>query len=243
MINNAKPFGQPGGGKPAAPDVAAAGDRAARARRERQAIAYLDALDAQDFDAIGRLWEQAADDAELERVLIEVSEGVLEEAGHPAPADEAAASPGFAEDAAQVVRLLDKHLPSGTPAPILARPTVADVAAKIAADPDLGARLDAADRQANAKLLTVRMELPADMGMPQLTRWTAALPVTASAAYWRAFRQAAILAAMRHVHPSAGGNLAAARPAMRVRRPGKRQSETKSAGDDSGKGTRDPGKR
>src|SRR5438445_1340092 len=42
MIHNAKPFGPPDGGKPAGADQTAAAARAARARRERQAIAYLD---------------------------------------------------------------------------------------------------------------------------------------------------------------------------------------------------------
>ena len=44
-----------------------------------KALRYLDALNAGDLEAVARLWEAAADDPQLERMLTEIDEAVFQE--------------------------------------------------------------------------------------------------------------------------------------------------------------------
>jgi hypothetical protein len=59
-------------------------------RRDREVLRYLDALEAGDLDTVAALWEQAAGDPELERLLNDLNEGLFreEQAAHPRPAAE-----------------------------------------------------------------------------------------------------------------------------------------------------------
>jgi hypothetical protein len=175
------------------------------------ALHYLDALDAGDVDTLARLWEQATVDPELEKVLGELTDGLAAEEG-PTPSWEA--------DAAQVRALLRQHLPAAfaaaeAPAPL----TVGDVAARLQADSALGARLSAADRAANSRLLGDPTPVPEELGLPQFEKWQATLGVRAGPHYWRAFRQAAVLLAMGRCQQA--GELAAARDAARPPRGGR----------------------
>jgi hypothetical protein len=167
------------------------------------ALRYLDALDAGDVDALAALWQQAETDPQLEQMLGELTDGLAIEEGP---------SPAWEIDAERVRGLLREHLPSGfrdeaDPPPL----TVGDVAARLQADSSLGARLTAPDRAANGRLLADTTPVPEQLGLPHFEKWRTTLGVTASAAYWRAFRQAAVLLGMGRCQRA--GELAAARRA------------------------------
>jgi hypothetical protein len=181
----------------------------ARKRKDRDsaawpgiAVRYLDALDTGDLDTVARLWERAAADPELERILGELTDGLAVEEGP---------DPDWKGDAAHVKDLLRRHLPSGFATPPAAPLTVADVAARLQADSTLSGRLSPADQASNARLLGNSTLIPDDLGLPQLEKWQKKLGVSASPAYWRAFRQAAVLLSMGRCQQA--GELAAARRA------------------------------
>ena len=59
-----------------------------------KALRYLDALNAGDLEAVARLWEEAADDPQLERMLTEIDEAMFQEiAGKPSLLSERLARP------------------------------------------------------------------------------------------------------------------------------------------------------
>ena len=173
------------------------------ARWDEVGLRLLDALDAGDLGAVAELWDRAAADPELEGVLGNLTDGLAVQEGPGA---------GWQADAERVRTILRRTMPSAFPAGAEPGPlTVGDVAARVQADAALGARLSAADREANARLLIDRTPLPDDLGLPRFERWRAALGVEAGPHYWRAFRQAAVLLAMGRCQRA--GELAAARQA------------------------------
>jgi hypothetical protein len=167
------------------------------------ALRYLDAWDAEDGEALAELWQQAEIDPQLEQVLGELTDGLAVLEGPSA---------AWESDAAQVRNLLREHLPSGSPTAIELPPlTVRDVAARLQSDSALGGRFTAADRAANSRLLADATVVPGELGLPHFEKWRTTLGVSASAHYWRAFRQAAVLLAMGRCQRA--GELAAARRA------------------------------
>src|SRR5262245_25890489 len=73
----------------------------------RLALQYLDALDTGDFEALDALWRRAAGDAELERTLHQLNEGLaVEQGGEPS-----------LTATARVQEFLHKHLPRVEDAP------------------------------------------------------------------------------------------------------------------------------
>jgi hypothetical protein len=175
---------------------------------DRLCAAYLTAMDASDWSMLADLWRQAEDDAALEHALHEVNECLLR--------DEAVA-PGWEAGRQAVLRLVEKHLASGTSGSTAAAPvTVGDVAARIAGDPATVGRLTAPDRAINAGLLGNPTPLLAAVTGPSLARLQADLRVAASPSFWRAFQQAAVLLNMARERVHSGR--AAARPAGPNRR-------------------------
>src|SRR5262245_4886983 len=170
------------------------------------ALRYLDALDAGDVGTLAELWEQAAMNPKLERVLSELTDGLaLEEELDPA----------WEADAAHVRGMLREHLPSAFPAEADPPPlTVGDVAARLQAASILGSRLNEADRVANSRLLADTTLIPEELGLPHFEKWRTTLGVGASSHYWRAFQQAAVLLAMGRCQQAS--ELAAARRAGRA---------------------------
>lgn len=169
---------------------------------ERMALRYLDALDAGNLDAIAALWERAADEPDLARLLDEMNLALEDEAG---------ADDDFAADAVQVVELARRHLPSAFPTPQPQVPLVAaDVARRLEAEPEFR-RLDPADRVAHAQLLGDATPLPEALGRTALTKWFRDLNVIAGPQYIKAFRNAVVL--MDMARAQAEVRLAAARPA------------------------------
>jgi hypothetical protein len=177
-------------------------------RHLEDAIAYLDALGARNFDALAQLWKRAETDPELDRLLCEINQGVLEEGG---------LRPQWLEYKQTVVAALQRHLPSAfgqdtAPATL----TIGDVAVRIAANDRLMGGLSPADRQANGRLQQDCTPLPAQLGMNDLLQLTARVPVAASARYWREFQQVAVLALMSRGQAAAK---AAARSAGKAPQP------------------------
>lgn len=169
------------------------------------ALRYLDALDVGDVALLAELWEQAAADPQLEQVLGELTDGL---------AIEEERDPAWEADAERVRGLLREHLPSAFPIETELQPlTVGDVAARLQADSSLGARLSAADKVANSRLRADGTPLPEELGLPHFEQWKTSLGIAASAHYWRAFRQAAVLMLMGRCQRA--GELAAARRAGR----------------------------
>ncbi len=167
------------------------------------ALRYLDALDAGDVGALAAMWEQAAENPQLEQVLGELTDGLAIEEGLDA---------AWEGDAERVRGLLRQHLPSAFAAEAEPPPlTVRDVAARLQADNVLGTRLNEADRAANSRLLADTTLIPDELGLPHFEKWRTTLGILASAHYWRAFRQAAVLLAMGRCQQA--GELAAARRA------------------------------
>jgi hypothetical protein len=89
-----------------------------------------------------------------------------------------------------------EHLPSAEVADTTSGPvTVADVAEELFRHtPD---RLPANAHVLNDKLRSAKEPLPEDLGLSGLTAWAEARFGTASAEYWRAFRQAALKLELR----------------------------------------------
>ena len=169
----------------------------------KNALHYLDAYDAGDAETLAELWEQAETNPQLEQVLGELTDGLAILEGP---------SPSWEADAARVRNLLREHLPSAFPIETELPPlTVGTVAARLRGDSDLSARFTAADHAANNRLLADATPIPDELGLPHFDKWRTTLGVSASAHYWRAFRQAAVLLAMGRCQQA--GELAAARRA------------------------------
>ncbi|HTU90096.1 MAG TPA: hypothetical protein VMF69_08360 [Gemmataceae bacterium] len=167
------------------------------------ALRYLDALDAGDVALLAELWERASAEPQLEQVLGELTDGL---------AVEEERDPAWEADAEKVRSLLREHLPSAFP--IETKPaqlTVGNVAARLEVDSVLGARLSAADKAANGRLRLDATPVPEDLGLPHFEKWKTSLGIGASAHYWRAFRQTAVLLLMGRCQQA--GELAAARRA------------------------------
>ncbi len=159
------------------------------------AARYLEAVEANDFDAQTELWALAAADAELEAAFREIHVGLLEEVQ--------------ASAAAVIGAAVAKHLTSGE----VVRPaggvvTVADVANELFRHtPE---RLPAESHVLNERLRQATDELPTELGLLQLTDWMVAKFGPVPAEYLKAFRHAANKVRMR-ASPEAGYQLAARR--------------------------------
>lgn len=158
---------------------------AGRDWRDIVALEFLEAIDAGDAETIALLWERATEDPELEEFLRELGKGLYELEGPGA---------GFEADADRVRAMAFKHLLAyEPPAPPAGPLTAADVAGKLQADADLGSRLDASDRIANAALLGRPEPLPDPPRLSALESWGRSLGVSASPRYWSAFREAVVM--------------------------------------------------
>jgi hypothetical protein len=177
-------------------------DHAGPLWRERLALRYLDAHDAGDLDTIAALWEQAGADPELEHLLRELEEGLAQEMG---------LGGDWQADAARVLALARRHLPSAFPPEEPRGPlTASDVARQLEAEPEFR-RLGPADRAAHARLLADATPLPEALGQPPLDAWLRDLGVAPGPVYRRAFRKVAVLLDMARCQQE--GRLAAARRA------------------------------
>jgi hypothetical protein len=173
-------------------------ERENQRRLDDFALDYLAAVDAEDFDTIDALWEQAADDPDLDAML----HGLNAELAAEQESQEQAAIAGA------VVGQIERHMPSAE----VVRPktgplTVAEVAEHIRRHPPAG--LTAEELRVNDLLGEVAEVVPVDLGVRQVVAWGRRFGA-APEAYWRAFRQTALTLRMRR--ESAANYQMAARP-------------------------------
>jgi hypothetical protein len=160
-------------------------DRENQLRLDALALRYLQAVESGDFDTIDALWEQAADDSDLDAML------------HDLNAEWVADQDALENDpvAAAVVDQIEKHMPSAELIRAACGPlTVAEVAEQIRRHPPAGLTMD--DVKLNDVLLGVAEEVPTELGISQVINWGRRFG-WAPEAYWRAFRQAALKLRMR----------------------------------------------
>ncbi len=180
-------------------------DRENHHRLDELALRYLAAVETEDFDTIGALWEQAADDPDLDAML------------HGLNAELAAEQERQEQDslAAAVVEQVERHMPSAeVMRPTTGPLTVAEVAEYIRRHPPAGLTVD--DLRLNDVLRKATDPVPEALGISQVIRWGTRFG-TAPEAYWRAFREAALDLWMQR--SSAEHYQMAARP-QRPKRPG-----------------------
>ena len=146
------------------------------------AARYLAAVERDDFETQIELWRAAETDPELEAAFHDIHVGLLAEQ------DEGTTT--AIESAAE------KHLTSGEVVRPAGGPvTVADVADELFRyAPD---RLPAEAHALNERLRAAAEPLPADLGLTKLAAWAEAKFGTASPAYWKAFRAAALKLELR----------------------------------------------
>ncbi|MBP3957847.1 hypothetical protein J8F10_21550 [Gemmata sp. G18] len=162
---------------------------------DTQAAHYLAAVEADDFDRQDALWALAAHDHELEEALHAVHAGLAEEA--------------VTGMAAAVAAAVGQFLPSAG----LIHPTGGPVTVGMVADElfrHTPGRLPPAAHALNETLRRATDELPADLGLPELTDWMVAKFGPVPTEYLKAFRHAATKVRMR-ASPEAEYQLAARR--------------------------------
>lgn len=162
------------------------------------AMKYLAALEAGDFDALTAFWLQAENDPDLSEML----HGLNAELA----ADQDAVEASFAK--ATLDATIEKHIPSAEvilPAsgPLMA----AEVAEYLRKNPPPGMTSDYL--KLNEILRASSEAVPVELGVGQVVAWGRRFGV-AEEAYWKAFRQAALLLRMRR--ESAENYQMAARP-------------------------------
>jgi hypothetical protein len=149
-------------------------------RLDRLALQYLAAVEAEDFDAIDALLEQAADDAELDAMLHGLNAELVAE---QEARDHAAVTSALLDT-------IEKHMPSAEVIrPAIGPLTVAEVAEHVRRHPPAG--LTADDLRINDVLRKALAEVPPELGISQVVRWGSQFG-PAPEAYWRAFREAAL---------------------------------------------------
>ncbi len=143
---------------------------------DRLTEAYLAALDAGDFPALDRMWDDAAFDPELERTLFEI-EAAIDADDRERDDREAARIVGAAVEthlkSAEILR------PEGGPV------TVGDVARELLRHPPAG--LPAAAYALNERLLSAAATIPSDLGFSKFVAWAEAQFGGAGESYWEAF--------------------------------------------------------
>jgi hypothetical protein len=180
-------------------------DRENQHRLDELALRYLAAVEAEDFDTIGALWEQAAGDPDLDAMLHGLNAELVAEQERQEQTAVAAA----------VVEQIERHMPSAevirpTTGPL----TVAEVAEYIRRHPPAGLTTD--ELRLNDVLRRTTEAVPEELGISQVIRWGTRFGI-APEAYWRAFREVALDLWMQR--SSAEHYQMAARP-QRPKRPG-----------------------
>ena len=154
---------------------------------ERQLMRYLWALERGDFDGVANVFAAAAENVELDRLIVEVNRTLHEEEG---------LSP-LTADAEVVHTLLRRFLPSGFPGEAEELGvSVGEIAAKLARD----RQLSTVDRDLGRRLAQSEMPVPSALNREAVRRLATALGIDGSDAFWRRFRDAAIMAWMGRGH-------------------------------------------
>lgn len=148
--------------------------------RENAIYRYVRALDNGDLESISHVLELALDDAELDRILIEINRAYEEE------------NIGILSGDAEFVRmLLNKHFPEniGYGSNLI---TVGHVASALQKKQTISSN----DQAAHRILIKSSMELPKGLNINEVKKLAATIGASASESYWRAFRNVAITMSM-----------------------------------------------
>lgn len=154
------------------------------ASREKAIYRYVTALDQGNIEDVVRVLEDAQNDPELDRIIMEINLAIEEEAQ---------LTP-LARDAQLIRELIQKHFTSS----VLSEDTeelnltVSEVAARMQADKSV----PLSDREINKKLLGVHLELPEWLSVSEIKHLAGKLQVQASNRFWRIFRDTAIMMGM-----------------------------------------------
>ena len=169
-------------------------------RRELLAARYLRAVESDDFDLQGSLWQLAEAEPELADLFQQVHDDLIAE-------QDAAET---ANVRAGIVDAVEKHLPSATVVRDPSGPvTFADVADELFRNPPIGLSNDAF--RLNDELRSSGEPLPAELGLTALIAFAEAKFGAAPREYWRAFKLAALEVRMRANSRTAEYQLAARR--------------------------------
>lgn len=157
-----------------------------RLRVSIAAARYLEALERDDHAALDALWGAATADPDLLAAIRDIHAGLAEEQNRETGE----------QLARRVAAAAEQHLTAGEVLRPAAGPvTVADVADELFRHtPD---RLPAAAHELNERLRSARDPLPADLGLSNFATWAEQKYGAAPAAYWKAFREAAVKLELR----------------------------------------------
>lgn len=177
--------------------------------RERLMFRYVNALERGDLETVGVILEQAEQDAELERMILEVNDFYVSE--QQEMIDE--------RDAAFVRKMILQHLPSadselseGELPPL----TVADVLARISSDAALKRQLEREPASALMQLQHVTQALPTNLTLTNVRVLFGQWGIRVSASFEKLFRETAIFLSLGHEQTRA--QLAATRRQRQKRR-------------------------
>jgi hypothetical protein len=181
--------------------------------REEAVYRYTSALERGDFETVVAMLAQAEQDAELERMIVEVNEVLAAE--HEVAAAE--------HDAAQVRTLLHEHLPSGFASDdeVAELPplTIAAVVALMSEDAAQRGQVTQELATLTRRLAAEPRPMPEDLSLGAVRQLFSELEISASAALVKQFRAAAIYLAEGREHGQA--YQAAARRQHELRRTSK----------------------
>lgn len=153
--------------------------------RERALYRYSMALERGDLAAVAAILAEAEQDPALEAQILDLNLACAEE--------DAAAS--YAQDAAQVRSIVQKHLPgafANTEVADLPPLTVGEVAAHVKVDAARDARTAQEVQTISRRLIADATLLPEDLSKPSIRRLFAHLGVQVSDGFGRLFRDTAI---------------------------------------------------
>lgn len=188
-------------------------------RRERAVDHYVEALDRGDADAIAAVLADALDDDELDRRIIEINLAYQDE-GQLAP---------LSHDAGVVRQLAQHHLPSAFEAnDRFSQPvTVGEVSSYLKEQ----RRVPFTDVETNELLLSNATPLPEWLSTQEVKKLAAELGISASARFWKVFRDTAITLCMGHSHQQARHAARDKRSRKKAKEPGPRGEGGRRKGD------------
>jgi len=159
----------------------------ARLQREKALYLYTSALERGDFETVEMILEQATHDADLDRMIFEIHEGIAEERND-----------AWEQDAATVRELIHQHLPSGARVEGRDLPplTVSDVCAQLQTETASIGRESAEVASLTERLRQVSDPLPDELTRRGLRQLFAQLGTTVSEHVQELFREAAISLSM-----------------------------------------------
>jgi hypothetical protein len=164
--------------------------------REKALFLYSSALERGDFETVSLMLEEARNDAQLEQMILELTEELGREYDR-----ELAAEAVLAEDSARVKQILRECVPSGafgavsdeTELPPL---TVRSVLARMQEDSSLGANIRQEAARLQGTLQQTDVPLPENLSQHSISHLFGEMGLTAGSLVQKMFRRIALLLTM-----------------------------------------------